>query len=573
MPSGPAKVRSADEGVRASGVAWEAANPGGVGSKSLKIVIQMKWFWSGVLRLLLTGTALAVTLHPARAANAWTLVWADEFQQADGSVPDATKWGYDIGGSGWGNNELEYYTSRTNNARIEGGQLVIEARQESFGGKNYTSARLLTKGKWSGTYARIEARMKIPRGQGIWPAFWMLGTNITSVNWPTCGEIDIMENIGKEPCTVHGTIHGPGYSGGSGIGGPFNLPGNAEFAADFHVFAIEWETNRIRWFVDSQPFFTVTPTSLPTGTQWVFTQPQFLLLNLAVGGNWPGNPDGTTVFPQRLVVDYVRVYATTNRLACGGNSLTNPGFEFSGLVNWNVYGAGFNTALASATNNQPVPEGSNSFKVFGQFTGNQNYSGLYEDVPCVPGQSFTAGGRAFTPANDQIAGGNSAWIEVSFRDAAANLLSLYRTAAITPATPAGVWINLAVTNQFNPTNYSLIGPAPSLIAPVGTTFARYQVVFQQPGNDAGAVFFDDLNLGSPGATEIPVSAAASNPGGNLSLAFPTFLGQTSQVRFKSDLRDANWQVLTNVIGDGSKQIVSDAAGAARRFYQVACLCD
>ena len=165
--------RSADEGVRAPGVAWEAANPGGVGSKSLKIVIQMKWFWSGVLRLLLTGTALAVTLHPARAANAWTLVWADEFQQADGSVPDATKWGYDIGGSGWGNNELEYYTSRTNNARIEGGQLVIEARQESFGGKNYTSARLLTKGKWSGTYARIEARMKIPRGQGIWPAFWM----------------------------------------------------------------------------------------------------------------------------------------------------------------------------------------------------------------------------------------------------------------------------------------------------------------------------------------------------------------------------------------------------------------
>ena len=247
---------------------------------------------------------------PLPAQAAWQLVWSDEFTQADGTPPDPAKWGYDIGtgSGGWGNNELEYYTSRTNNARIVGGQLVIEARQESYAGSSYTSARLLTKDKWSWTYGRIEARIKIPRGQGIWPAFWMLGANIGSVGWPTCGEIDILENIGREPAIVHGTVHGPGYSGGSGIGGSYSLTNNAAFADDFHLYAVEWTTNQIKWFVDSQQYFAVTPASLPGGTTWVFTQPQFLLLNVAVGGTWPGSPDGTTVFPQRMTVDYVRVY-------------------------------------------------------------------------------------------------------------------------------------------------------------------------------------------------------------------------------------------------------------------------
>ena len=248
---------------------------------------------------------------PAAAGGGWHLVWSDEFNQPDGSAPDATKWSCEVGGNGWGNNELEYYTARTNNVRIEDGKLVIEARQENFDGKQHTSARLLTRDKGSWTYGRMEARMKIPRGQGIWPAFWMLGTNIASVNWPACGEIDIMENIGKEPGTVHGTVHGPGYSGGAGIGGPLTLPAGAALADDFHVYAIEWETNRIRWYLDSQLYFTVTPTNLPAGRPWVYNQPQFLLLNLAVGGGWPGYPDATTTFPQRMTVDYVRVYQKT----------------------------------------------------------------------------------------------------------------------------------------------------------------------------------------------------------------------------------------------------------------------
>lgn len=251
--------------------------------------------------------------RPAHASDAkWRLVWSDEFELPDGSAPDSSKWGYDVGGGGWGNGELQYYTSRTNNARIEAGKLVIEAKLEDYEGKKHTSARLLTKDKWSWTYGRMEARIKIPKGQGIWPAFWMLGSNIGSVNWPACGEIDIMENIGKEPGTVHGTVHGPGYSGGAGISGLVSLREGEHFSDDFHVYGVEWETNRITWSLDGKPYFSITPTNLPAGKKWVFDQPQFLLLNLAVGGAWPGYPDGTTVFPQRMLVDYVRVYAPTD---------------------------------------------------------------------------------------------------------------------------------------------------------------------------------------------------------------------------------------------------------------------
>jgi beta-glucanase (GH16 family) len=259
------------------------------------------------LPLMLAGFCI---VNPARAqpASGWELVWADEFNQADGSAPDPARWGYDVGGGGWGNGELQYYTSRTNNARIEGGHLVIEAIEEPWDGRDYTSARLLTKHKWDWTYGRIEARIQVPRGQGLWPAFWMLGTNITSVGWPRCGEIDIMENVGKAPRTVHGTIHGPGYSGGNGVGGPHQAA--ADLADAFHVYAVEWETNVIRWYFDDVHYFTATPESLGE-SDWVFDHPHFILLNVAVGGRWPGKPDASTVFPQQMRVDYVRVYART----------------------------------------------------------------------------------------------------------------------------------------------------------------------------------------------------------------------------------------------------------------------
>jgi beta-glucanase (GH16 family) len=262
---------------------------------------------------LVVAVAAAQVASPQPAAPAWKLVWSDEFSGPNGSAVDNSKWVSETGGGGWGNDELEYYTNRLENASQQDGNLVIKVVQEKYAGpdgvtRNYTSARLKTQGKFSQAYGRFEARIKIPRGQGIWPAFWMLGNDIEKPGWPTCGEIDIMENVGKEPALVHGTIHGPGYSGEHGIGAPFGLPGDQRFADDFHLYAVEWEPNIIRFYVDDHLYSTSTPAGLPKGAKWVYDHPFFLLLNVAVGGGWPGSPDATTVFPQTMLVDYVRVY-------------------------------------------------------------------------------------------------------------------------------------------------------------------------------------------------------------------------------------------------------------------------
>jgi beta-glucanase (GH16 family) len=247
-------------------------------------------------------------------SSSWNLVWSDEFDGPNGSAPDSSKWVSETGGGGWGNQELEYYTARPQNAVQQNGNLVITALKEKYTGpdgvkRNYTSARLKTEGKFSQAYGRFEARIKIPRGQGIWPAFWMLGDDIERVGWPTCGEIDIMENIGKEPSTVHATIHGPGYSGDKGIGDPYALATGQRFADDFHIYAVEWEPTAIRFYVDDHLYSTRTPADLPKETKWVYNHPFFLLLNVAVGGGWPGNPDETSPYPQTMLVDYVRVYS------------------------------------------------------------------------------------------------------------------------------------------------------------------------------------------------------------------------------------------------------------------------
>jgi len=263
--------------------------------------------------LLVSAYALGQTKAPQAVTPEWKLVWNDEFNGPDGSAVDSSKWVSETGGGGWGNDELESYTARPQNAYLHDGKLVIKVVEEKYTGadgvsRNYTSARLKTQGKFSQTYGRFEARIKIPRGQGIWPAFWMLGADIDQVPWPTCGEIDIVENIGKEPAIVHGTIHGPGYNGADGISSPFALPGSKRFADDYHVYALEWEPNAIRFYVDDHLYATRTPADLPKGAKWVYDHPFFILLNVAVGGGWPGNPDASTVFPQTMLVDYVRVY-------------------------------------------------------------------------------------------------------------------------------------------------------------------------------------------------------------------------------------------------------------------------
>ena len=248
-------------------------------------------------------------------------IWQDEFDGPAGSTFDRTKWTADTGGAGFGNQERQYYTTRTENVALDGdGHLVITARAEPasstdkcwYGRCQYTSSRLKTHGLFAQAYGRFEARLRVPHGQGIWPAFWMLGADIDGVGWPRSGEIDIMENIGREPAIVHGTVHGPGYSGANGIGRADTLAHGA-FAEDFHVFAIAWQPGEIRWYVDDREYHRLRPADLPQGTRWVFDHPFFLLLNLAVGGSWPGDPDSSTTFPQQLIVDYVRVYDDAHR--------------------------------------------------------------------------------------------------------------------------------------------------------------------------------------------------------------------------------------------------------------------
>ena len=245
------------------------------------------------------------------------LAFKDEFNKAANTPIDSSKWTAEIGGGGWGNQELEYYTNAPENAYHNGkGSLVIKAiKLDSsttlncwYGKCQYTSARLVTKQKFDQKYGRFEARIKIPAGQGMWAAFWMLGNNIDTVGWSTCGEIDVMENIGREPSTVHGTIHGPGYSGGNAIGAPFSLANNQKIADDFHIYRADWTENKISFLVDGKLYKTITPQDLPEGKEWVYEHPFFMILNLAIGGNWGGSPDGTTIFPGEMLIDYVRVY-------------------------------------------------------------------------------------------------------------------------------------------------------------------------------------------------------------------------------------------------------------------------
>jgi beta-glucanase (GH16 family) len=257
------------------------------------------------------GSSTPTTAAPA-PSGAWVLSWSDEFNGANGSAPDATKWAFEQGGGGWGNGELETYTNRSQNAQVQDGNLVITAIKETYTGpdgnsREYTSARLTTKGLFSQSSGKFEARIKIPYGQGLWPAFWLLGNDISTNGWPTCGEIDIMENVGRYPATVYGTLHGPGYSGGNGISSSSSLA-TGKFADEFHVYGVEWEGTQIRFYLDGILSYTRTSADIPTGSVWVFDHPFFIILNVAVGGAWPGAPDGTTVFPQKMLVDYVRVY-------------------------------------------------------------------------------------------------------------------------------------------------------------------------------------------------------------------------------------------------------------------------
>lgn len=278
--------------------------------KKLKSIIKSKAF--NVL-MVLCVIALILNCNPSETQVVTTfdnLIFADEFD-IDGA-PNSTVWNFDIGDGtdqgipGWGNNELQYYTDRPENVRVENGMLIITAINESYEGSSYTSARINSKDLFEQKYGRFEARIKLPWGQGLWPAFWMLGANSDVVTWPACGEIDIMENRGSEPTIINGTIHAPGYSAGESVTKAYELE-NDRFDSDFHIFGIEWSEDYINFYVDDVLYNQLTPNDVPD--QWIFNdQPFYIIMNVAVGGNYGGPPNENTVFPQEMLVDYIRVY-------------------------------------------------------------------------------------------------------------------------------------------------------------------------------------------------------------------------------------------------------------------------
>lgn len=262
-------------------------------------------FGKGIFLFVALITLHGCTDDTQTVVNFTNLVMQDEFN-TDGA-PNPSLWNYNIGTgqNGWGNNELQYYTDRPKNVTVANGYMIITAHRESFNGSQYTSARLLTKDKFEQAYGRFEARIRLPWGQGLWPAFWMLGADIDTNPWPGAGEIDIMELRGQNPATVLGTVHGPGYSGGQSISKSYTLK-NGRFDTDFHIFGIEWTPDYVNFYVDDVLYNQITPADVPG--EWVFNKPFYILMNVAVGGNFVGPPNAQTVFPQTMLVDYVRVY-------------------------------------------------------------------------------------------------------------------------------------------------------------------------------------------------------------------------------------------------------------------------
>lgn len=274
-----------------------------------------------ILVLITIFTALAITScagenkpAPAGDEGEWELVWSDGFE---GTELDSSKWEYQLGTgaeyglTGWGNNELQFYTGREKNVYLENGHLFITALEENFEGMDYTSGRIRTLNKGDWKFGKIEARAKLPEGQGIWPAIWMMPTEQVYGGWPKSGEIDIMELVGHKPSVLHGTVHfGPDWPENEQISASTELQ-NGTFGDSFHLFGIEWEEDEIRWYLDGKEYHRVTSRDLDP-FHYPFNEKFHLIMNLAVGGNWPGNPDSTTVFPQSLIVDYVRVYQKTS---------------------------------------------------------------------------------------------------------------------------------------------------------------------------------------------------------------------------------------------------------------------
>lgn len=509
------------------------------------------------LKLILFALSSGVSAFGQASGN-WQLVWSDEFSQPNGSAPNSNNWNYDIGGGGWGNQEIQYYTNSTNNARVENGMLIIEAREENIGGRNHSSARLKTQGKHSWKYGKFEARVKVPSGSGLWPAVWMLGTDISSVGWPQCGEIDIMEFVGREPYEVFGTIHGPGYSGGNAVGQIITR--TEPISDDFHIFSVEWDDEEIRWYFDGEHYFTADPTDV-FGNEWVYDHEFFIIMNLAIGGNFGGTLDPNLSFPRQMQVDYIRVY--TQGSPVGSNALSNPGFENTSLSPWTGYSSGGaneeggyveNTSNTyynggnSGGDSVLVRNGNYVAKVFGDFSGVENDNGIYQEISAEAGSTWSAEAWVLTHPQDLMSGDNSFDIEVSFRDANDTILEIYRSPVLDANTiTAETWTQLNVSQKIDPITGNLLEDNVSITAPIGTQKVRYQANYNQPLYGNGSIYLDDLSLVLESNPDQTVTATASS-NGSISPSGATAVADGADQTF-TITPDANY-FIADVIVDG-----------------------
>ena len=440
----------------------------------------------------------------APASAQWTLAWSDEF---DGPSLDTGVWEHMLGSgtayglpAGWGNNELQIYTSDSANSYVQNGSLHLVAVKT--GGSSYTSARLRTQGNLDILYGRIEARMKIPSGQGMWPAFWMLPTGSPYGGWASSGEIDIMESTGIAD-RVYGTIHFGDYWPNNASNGGSYAGGN-DYGSTFHTMAIEWEPDQMRWYMDNVMYHSVNSSqwysvAAPGNSRAPFDTPFHLLLNVAVGGDWPGYPDGSTVFPQTLEVDYVRVYT-----AGSGSSteLQNAGFESGGspFASWGTFG----NVLPNIHQVQLFPfAGASHAKMYGQFVGGANDCGVYQSVDAAPGEVWTATVQAAHEGFDAIQGTNRGFMSLLFHDALGNQLADHPIDTLDASSPTDVYQPFSVTAT----------------APPGTASAQIVLGFYQSATNprAGAIYYDAATLTAAPAACSPADlttqgAGAGDPG-------------------------------------------------------------
>ncbi len=382
----------------------------------------------------------------AQEVRGWNLTWSDEF---NGTTLDTTKWRAENAAL-VKNNEQQYYSP--NNIQFSGGNMLIKSERLAQGGRPYTSGLIETKNKFSQTFGRIEARMRLPGTQGIWPAFWMLPQ---SGAWPP--EIDIMELLGHDPTRVYMSNHWGSWPNVSSWTDNYVGP---NFTSGFNTFAVEWYSNRIEFFVNG--------VRRATHNQGVPQIPFYIIFNTAVGGDWPGNPDGSTVFPQYMRVDWVRVYQPIIQNA--GMESMGPNAN-TGLYAWNTFGNTFYDGTIGRT-------GASSAKIFGTFNGGFNNSGLYQDINATPGKRFRARAYWYTPSVDQIASPNTAAINIEFRNASGGLISFVSTTALDSTGPANTWIDSEVRG----------------LAPAGTTKVRVVAIFFQNNNAPGSVRVDDIDI-------------------------------------------------------------------------------